>query len=289
VFSLRADFRENMTKRTDDSYGGISFSEEGILAAVFTLGRKPEEAPPPPVDTDGDTVPDERDRCPEVAALTQDGCPLDTDSDGVADPDDYCPREPGRLANGCPDPDMDKDGVKLPCDLCPEEPGEAPDGCPIRDKDGDGILDDSDKCVSEPETKNGFEDDDGCPDEVPKEVEQFTGTIEGITFLKGSAKIARSSQRGLTRAADVLKKYPSVRLEISGHSSSDGDPDYNQKLSEERAEAVREWLIDIGGVEASRLESRGAGSSEPVADNDTIAGRRKNRRIEFKLLQAKSE
>lgn len=288
VFSLRADFRENMSRRTDQSYGNIAFSEEVMLAGVFTLGRKPKHAAAPPaqpVDTDGDTVPDERDACPEVAALTEDGCPLDTDGDGVKDVDDYCPREAGTTENGCPDQDVDQDGVMLPCDRCPEEAGKAPDGCPIVDQDGDGILDDVDQCVDKPETDNGFEDDDGCPDEVPKEVESFTGTIDGIVFLRGSSQIARSSERGLTKAADVLKKYPSIRLEISGHTSSEGDPDFNQKLSVDRAESVRSWLVDVGGVDSDRLVARGAGFSEPVADNATAEGRAKNRRIEFKILQ----
>jgi len=283
-FSLRLDLRENMGPRVNENFGSIAYSEEILLGGTFTFGRK--AAPPPAVrpDRDGDTVPDDVDTCPDVAAHTPDGCPLDTDRDGVYDEDDHCPREAGSGVNGCPELDKDQDGVPLPCDKCPEEAGNQPDGCPVRDRDGDGIMDDKDKCPDEPETKNGFEDADGCPDELPKEVEKFTGSIEGITFVAGSAKIAPASDRTLKAAADVLIKYPSLRIEVSGHTSSEGGRDFNQKLSEERAQAVRQWLVD-NGVPEDRILSRGAGPDEPVADNDTPAGRAKNRRIEFRILQ----
>jgi outer membrane protein OmpA-like peptidoglycan-associated protein len=284
TFSLRADFRENMMGRSNDSFGGISFSEEVLLGATFTLGRKQAEAAPvAPADRDHDTVADYADVCPDSPALTPDGCPLDTDQDGLSDPEDHCPREPAATENGCPDPDKDKDGVPVPCDQCPDELGAPGDGCPIRDADGDGILDDIDACPKEAETKNGFEDDDGCPDEVPKEVEKFTGAIQGITFVAGSPKIQKGSDRTLQAAADILIKYPSIKLEITGHTSSEGKAEVNQKLSEDRADAVRDWLIDHG-VPTDRVTSRGVGSDQPVADNNTQAGRSKNRRIEFSIM-----
>lgn len=284
-FALRAEFRETLHGRTNDNYGGISFSEEVLVGAAFTWGgaKKAVVAPPPP-DADKDGVPDDIDACPEVAALTDNGCPLDTDGDGIADPDDFCPREAGTLENGCPDPDPDGDGVPAACDQCPEEKGEAPTGCVNRDPDGDGILEPEDKCPNEPETVNGYEDADGCPDEMPKEIEKFTGSIEGIQFDQGKASIKRSSESTLHAAADVLKKYPTIRVEISGHTSSDGNADFNQKLSEERAQAVVDWLVRAG-VAQENLVARGAGSTEPLADNATAAGRIKNRRIEFKILR----
>jgi outer membrane protein OmpA-like peptidoglycan-associated protein len=238
----------------------------------------------PPPDRDRDTVRDERDRCPDVPALTPDGCPPDTDGDGIADPDDACPTQPGEAPSGCPELDLDQDGVKLPCDLCPKEPGQAPDGCPVRDSDGDGFLDNQDKCPKEPETKNGHEDDDGCPDEIPAEVRAFTGAIEGIKFERGSATIAQSSFETLAKAAAVLKKFPSIRMEITGHTSSEGGDAINVPLSEDRAQSVKDWLVNAG-IEPSRIQARGAASTEPVADNNTEAGRRQNRRIEFKVLQ----
>ena len=145
-------------------------------------------------------------------------------------------------------------------------------------------MDDVDKCPKEPETKNGFEDTDGCPDEIPSEMKAFTGAIPGITFDVGKATIRRISEATLRAAADVLRKYPSIRIQITGHTSSEGDEGFNQKLSEDRAASVRQWLLDHDIV-ASRIVSRGIGSSEPVADNRTEAGRRKNRRIEFTILK----
>jgi len=285
--ALRLDLRENMTDRVNEDYGDIAWHEEAQLGLAFNLDRPaPVAAPVKRAEPDGDrdTVPDGRDECPNMPALTANGCPPDTDGDGVFDPDDHCPREKGIAPDGCPDRDSDKDGIPLPCDLCPEEKGVQPDGCPVRDTDGDGILDDKDKCPKEPETANGFEDADGCPDEVPKEVAAFTGVIQGIEFDRAKATIRNTSVRTLSKAVDVLKKHPSVRVEISGHTSSEGDAEFNQKLSEERAAAVKAWLVDHG-IESDRIETRGAGPSEPIADNKTAAGRAKNRRIEFKLLK----
>jgi outer membrane protein OmpA-like peptidoglycan-associated protein len=282
--ALRVDARENLTERRNDSFGGLAFHEEVQLGLSALLGVPPPAPQRPPPDRDGDTVPDDSDACPDVPALTADGCPVDSDGDGIIDSEDHCPREAGVAPDGCPDLDTDKDGVPLPCDLCPDEPGLKPDGCPLRDTDGDGILDDKDRCPKDPETVNGYEDDDGCPDEVPKEVEAFTGTIQGIQFQVGSARIQAASSATLGKAAAVLNKFSSIRIRISGHTSSEGDPDFNDKLSFDRANAVKDWLTNAG-VDPERITVRGVGSREPVADNDTQAGRAQNRRIEFELLK----
>ncbi len=98
----------------------------------------------------------------------------DSDGDGVMDNDDKCPDVKGEAPDGCPPKDSDGDGVADSKDKCPNEKGEPPDGCPsTRDSDGDGIIDSKDKCPNEPETKNGFEDDDGCPDELPAQVKDL--------------------------------------------------------------------------------------------------------------------
>jgi OOP family OmpA-OmpF porin len=172
----------------------------------------------------------------------------------------------------------------LPCDQCPEQEGVAPDGCPIRDTDGDGIFDDKDRCPKEPETKNGFEDGDGCPDTVPEAVKKFSGVVEGIYFDQGKATIRPQSRKVLDNAVKVMKDYPSITLEISGHTSSEGDPAFNQRLSQERADAVKQWLVEAG-IPAQSVKTRGVGSEEPIANNKTPAGRVKNRRIEFKVIQ----
>jgi OOP family OmpA-OmpF porin len=282
--SLRLDGRDNLTAKTGGS--GQAHSFEALLGLSAVLDRARKEPPPPPADTDHDGVLDRDDECPSDPGVMPRGCPADGDADGVLDRDDYCPKEAGPAPKGCPivDTDPDKDGVPLPCDLCPKESGVKPDGCPIRDTDGDGVFDDKDKCPKEPETKNGFEDEDGCPDTLPEKIKKFTGVVKGIFFDQGKATVRKQSAPTLDGAVKVLKEFPSVSLEISGHTSSEGDKAFNQKLSQERAEAVKQWLVDKG-IPAERIQTRGAGSDEPIADNKTAAGRAKNRRIEFKVLQ----
>jgi len=282
ILGARLDLRDSLTKNTQQDGQAQTF--EVLLGLYATVARARKEPPPPPPDTDHDGYVDSEDQCPAEAGVAPRGCPADTDTDGVLDRDDFCPREAGPAPNGCPDPDSDKDGVPLPCDLCPKEVGVKPDGCPIRDKDGDGIFDDKDKCIDKPETKNGFEDEDGCPDNVPDAVKKFSGVIEGIYFDKNKATITAKSRPVLANAAKVLVNYPSIKLEISGHTSSEGDATVNQRLSQERADAVKQWLVD-NGVAPERLKTRGAGPDEPLADNKKAAGREKNRRIEFKVLQ----
>jgi OOP family OmpA-OmpF porin len=160
----------------------------------------------------------------------------------------------------------------------------APDGCAIKDKDGDGVLDEVDKCPDQPETKNGFQDADGCPDELPKEVAKFAGVIKGIQFDFGKATIRKESNKTLDEAISVLKQYAELRIMISGHTDNVGEAPKNIELSQQRAAAVKEYMVGKG-IDTGRIETRGAGPNEPVADNATDKGRQENRRIEFKLLQ----
>jgi outer membrane protein OmpA-like peptidoglycan-associated protein len=282
ALALRLDLRDTLTEKVQQDGQAQTF--EVLLGLSSTVERSRKQPPPPPADSDRDGYIDSEDQCPQEQGVAPRGCPADTDSDGVLDRDDFCPREAGPAPKGCPDPDADHDGVPLPCDQCPTEVGVKPTGCAIRDTDGDGIFDDKDKCVDKPETRNGFEDDDGCPDTVPEAVKKFSGVIEGIFFDKNKATIRPQSKAVLANAAKVLQTYPSINLEISGHTSSEGDAAVNQRLSQERADAVKQWLVD-NGVPPERLKTRGAGPDEPIADNKTVAGREKNRRIEFKVLQ----
>lgn len=178
--------------------------------------------------------------------------------------------------------DRDGDGIPDRDDQCPREPGPAPTGCPP-DQDDDDIPDDEDKCPTEPETRNGFEDDEGCPDVVPEEFADLAGILEGILFDTDKDVIKKESKPILDRAVEVLKKYPQVRIEISGHTDSAGGYEHNMDLSQRRAESVRKYLIDAG-IDAGRIETRGAGPNEPIATNDTKEGRAQNRRIEVKIL-----
>ena len=283
AFGTRLDLRDTLTQKTQQD--GQAHTFEVLLSLTATIERTRREPPPPPADSDHDGYADPDDRCPADPGVAPNGCPADTDTDGVLDRDDFCPREAGPAPKGCPiiDLDPDKDGVLLPCDQCPTELGIKPSGCPIRDTDGDGIPDDKDKCPKEPETKNGFEDQDGCPDTVPEAVKKFTGVVQGIFFDQNKATIRAQSSPVLGKAAKVFAQFPSVSIEISGHTSSEGDEAFNQQLSVDRAQAVKDWLVKAG-TPADRITIRGAGPSEPIADNKTNAGREKNRRIEFKIL-----
>ncbi len=190
--------------------------------------------------------------------------------------------------------DSDFDGVPDTKDSCPNESGPASnDGCPafknlstpvVADADGDGIPDASDKCPKEPETKNGYHDEDGCPDEVPAAVAKFSGSIEGVVFKTGSAELDKKSTPVLTKATDVFKKYSDIRVEIDGHTDNVGNADANTVLSQKRAESVKEFFVKHG-IDQGRLEAKGYGPSKPVASNDTEAGRAKNRRVEFHPIQ----
>ncbi len=183
----------------------------------------------------------------------------------------------------CADSDRDGDNIPDTCDQCPDDPGPAPSGCPLEDRDEDTIPDPVDQCPDTPESRNGFEDQDGCPDEVPEEFTELVGVIEGIHFDLDKDTIKKSSSSRLDRVAEVLNRYPDVRVEITGHTDSTGSYSHNMDLSRRRAEAVKVYLV-AKGVSTSRIVTRGAGPSEPVASNKSKDGRAKNRRIEFQIL-----
>lgn len=182
--------------------------------------------------------------------------------------------------------DLDGDGLFGDADKCPEV-AEDPDGfqdedgCPEEDNDGDGIMDVNDRCPDQPETVNQFDDGDGCPDEVPEVVKQFSGTIEGITFKLNSDEILPSSFKLLDRAVGVLKEYPSLAIEIQGHTDNVGAAEYNLDLSQRRADSVRRYMVKQGADE-KRITAVGYGLTQPLMSNDTPEGRAKNRRVEFK-------
>ncbi len=182
-----------------------------------------------------------------------------------------------------PPGDRDGDTITDDVDQCPTQPEDRDgyqdaDGCPDPDNDADGIVDAADRCPLEAETRNGWEDDDGCPDQVIAE-------LTGIGFELDSAQLDGVSSPLLEHAYQILHDHPALHVEISGHTSAEGNTDRNLDLSLRRAESVRSYLVKRG-ISADRLLVIGHGSDIPVGDNKTEEGRRKNRRIEFRILRA---
>ena len=195
---------------------------------------------------------------------------------------------PKRLVVAAPPPPApivarDRDGDQLldaddrcPVDAEDRDDFEDADGCPEPDNDGDQLADTVDHCPLVAESMNGWNDDDGCPDEILAE-------LAGIEFERGSARITSASRPILDRTIDILTRAPALHVEISGHTSSDGDRDDNLALSRARAEAVAAYLV-AHGVAADRLTAIGYGPDRPVADDRDHDGRRRNRRIEFRVV-----
>jgi len=149
----------------------------------------------------------------------------------------------------------------------------------IKDSDGDGVPDQNDQC---PDTLEGLATNNrGCVAETADEANVVR--LEGVTFELESARLRPSSRDTLDRAVKALRGEPNLRVEIAGHTDSTGTAEYNQRLSERRARAVRDYLIGKG-IDAGRLEARGYGESRPTVSNETRAGRMQNRRVEFRVL-----
>ena len=205
----------------------------------------------------------------------------DSDGDGVIDKNDKCPSEKGfERYNGCPIPDTDGDGINDEVDKCPSVKGTAKyDGCPIPDTDGDGINDEEDKCpdVAGPASNNG------CPiqRDIPVEVSKMlSSSSQNVLFASNSARLTSTATRSLNQIANILKKYPDLKVEIGGHTDTmEKQPD---DISEERASNVKVYLVNKG-ISDDRIKVTGYGSSMPVSDNNTVSGRSKNRRVEIKV------
>lgn len=271
------------------------------------------------MDTDGDGIFDYKDKCPNTPAgvkVDSNGCPLDTDLDGIPDYKDKCPGTPAEARNmvdslGCP-LDKDLDGVPDYLDLCPNTPAEArayvdKNGCTL-DKDGDGIADYLDKCPDTPIEARGTIDEHGCPrdtdgdgivdyqdncpkipgvasnkgcPEIKKEVKAlFKKALQGIQFETAKFIIKPISFKILDQVAKVLIENPTYLVEVQGHTDNAGKPEANMILSDNRANAVKQYLINKG-VAAERMTSHGYGQTMPVASNKTKAGMALNRRVEF--------
>jgi outer membrane protein OmpA-like peptidoglycan-associated protein len=243
-------------------------------------------------DADADGVPDDADACADTPAGDQvdaKGCslPKDADGDGVNDAADICagtPKGDPVDAKGCSLPkDADGDGVNDEADACANTPaGEQVDakGCPLpKDSDGDGVNDNADRC---PSTPAGVEvDAEGC--QVLFEPTRKTLILEGVNFETGKSTLTPESETILNGVAESLVANDTIRVEVVGHTDNTGSLALNRRLSLERAQAVRQYLVSRGVAE-DRLTARGMGPDQPVASNRTAEGRAQNRRVELRRL-----
>ncbi len=267
-------------------------------------------------DTDGDGIPDNEDDCPNQPGPKQTrGCPVakDTDGDGIPDDIDRCPLDPEdkdgfQDEDGCPDPDNDGDGIVDKLDACPNNPGPIENrGCPVLDRDGDGVPDSEDKCPDTPGLKQ-FQgcpdtDGDGIPDRIDKCSDQFGAPPDGcpkkytlvevkkdridikqqVHFATAKYRVLPDSFPLLDQVVQVLSDYPKMRVSIQGHTDNVGGETMNMRLSQARADAVRDYFVNKGVV-PDRLESVGYGPTKPIASNKTERGRSANRRTEFRII-----
>jgi OmpA-OmpF porin, OOP family len=252
-------------------------------------------------DRDKDGIFDKKDACIDEPGVPDEdpkknGCPKerpDTDKDGIFDDEDACVEVPGEKnedpkLNGCP-PDRDGDGIIDKEDACPDLKGvkssdPEQNGCP-GDTDGDGIRDDKDACPNEKGKPDPDPQKNGCPSLV-RVTEKEILILQQVQFKTASDVILPASDELLQQVADVLREHPELkRMEVQGHTDNKGNAGYNQKLSQRRAASVVKWLTTRGGIDASRLDAKGYGMDQPVADNTTDEGRQKNRRVQFKILE----
>ena len=277
--AIRGEFRRRLENASSDTGRW-----DGLRDNLFSLGLQIPFGPATPkwVDTDGDGVEDGSDNCPNTPAgakVDAWGCELDSDGDGVKDSKDQCPGTPRGVAvdaNGCPN-DSDGDGVSDDMDECPGTPAGQPvdaKGCEL-DDDSDGVINRLDECPGTPP---------GTP--VDRKGCELKGdyTLQGVNFETNSDRLLAGASAVLNQVAETLLKYPEIKVEVQGHTDSDGAAAYNESLSSRRAQTVRDYLASKG-VAAGRMTVRGYGESEPVADNTTAAGKAQNRRVVLRILE----
>ena len=282
---------------------------DGILGNLDQCPDKPEDfdgfqdddgCPDP--DNDGDGIRDKKDGPPDEHGWGKcmndpedfdgfqdtDGCPdPDNDGDGILDaadgPDGSCKNDPEDFdgfedEDGCPDPDNDKDGIPDVSDKCPNEPEDIDnfqdeDGCPDPDNDGDGILDVDDNCPNDPENKCNVSFNP-CEivitDKVYFRYDKFEIDPKSFPLLDAVASV-------------VLSQQWILKIEVQGHTDSDGPDAYNEELSQNRANAVMQYLA-TKKVDPARLVAKGYGEKVPIASNAGKVGRAKNRRVQFIII-----
>ena len=245
----------------------------------------------PDLDIDNDLVEDCVDGCPLPPVKNPDG------TEGPAPKCDVCLKGPPETTredmdkfeddDGCPEVDNDKDGLLDSLDACPNEVGPPESkGCPRVDTDGDGFYDDQDACPKEAGIRH--EEDpkqDGCPKKFKLIVikQDKIEIKQQVQFDTGKATIKPVSAKLLAEVGEAVRTSNLEKVTVEGHTDDVGDDEFNMNLSQERANSVRQWLIEKERVDPAILEAIGFGETKPIASNRTKAGRQQNRRVEFKV------
>lgn len=290
--AIRADLRQHhvpdaLRSMREEATGGPVpeadlFMNELSIGVSYFLGG--------PKDSDKDGVYNRGDLCPDTPAgvIVDDvGCPMDSDLDGVPDGWDQCPNTPrGATVDeyGCPW-DEDLDMVLNGLDQCPDTPPGAlvdKDGCPF-DTDNDGYLDGIDRC---PDTPPGaVVDDRGCS-EIQEGIQQGLLVLHNVYFDFDEDTLRPESRPVLDEVGLALLQRPGIKFEIQGHTDAIASMEYNQELSERRANTVLMYLVDnFPELDVSLYSARGLGENRPIATNETPEGRQENRRVEFREIE----
>lgn len=268
-----------------DGYGTPLF--RGILMLAYSP-----QIDPGLKDNDRDNVPNDRDACPDYAGEpSQDpasnGCPTDSgfvrdrDGDDVPDSADACPLLPGipqgdEAYNGCPADPIEE--AALLARLQKRRPGS------MGDTDGDGIVDDQDACPEERGEPNDVPTRNGCPALVRVTDDEIV-LLNEVQFDTNRASLRPSAKALIDDLAEVLLQHPEItRIEVQGHTDIRGTLPHNERLALERAARVRDELARRS-IDSKRLQVKGYGPRAPVASNATAAGRQRNRRVQFRIVE----
>lgn len=262
---LTGSYSKGLSDYYDRTGENFRHDSWGATLGIYIFRAKPEKEPVKVIDSDNDGISDTEDACPTLAgSLVTNGCP-DKDGDGIADDKDHCPAVAGTAKyNGCPIPDTDGDGINDEQDKCPTQAGpKTNNGCPIVEREPQPIVKEKEVVVDQ------------------KVVEQINMNAKQIAFKFGKAALTEDSYKVLDEIVTLLKDTD-VKIKVEGHSSLEGNAKSNLKLSQDRADNVKNYLASKG-IAADRITSIGYGSTRPIVKGATEKANVQNRRVEISI------
>jgi len=162
-------------------------------------------------------------------------------------------------------------------DKCPNEAGSIDnEGCPVLDTDGDGIVDSMDKCPN----IRGVASNNGCPMVTEEVQKQITDLARAIFFNVNKSTFTDVTQVRLVKISKILSEYQTINFTVEGHTDDTGSAAYNKKLSQKRADAVRDYLVE-NGFPADKITAIGYGEEKPICPTTTKKCRQANRRVDI--------